>query len=119
MGGELVLDRVGERAFEALEVSGLSETLTIRRAGDDERMRWLDHASLCEEDARPNARHVRQRGYPAAGPAVKLSSRVARENAMRIPVMRGIIDRRILVNYRVDPDVLSARYSAADSAPNW
>jgi len=26
---------------------------------------------------------------------------------MRIPVVRGIIDRRILVNYRVDPDVLS------------
>ena len=26
---------------------------------------------------------------------------------MRIPIMRGIIDRRILVNYRVDPDVLS------------
>src|SRR5438445_804140 len=26
---------------------------------------------------------------------------------MRIPVMRGIIDRRILVNYRVAPDVLA------------
>ena len=26
---------------------------------------------------------------------------------MQIPVIRGIIDRRILVNYRVDPDVLS------------
>jgi hypothetical protein len=26
---------------------------------------------------------------------------------MRIPVLRGIIDRRILVNYRVDPEVLS------------
>jgi hypothetical protein len=26
---------------------------------------------------------------------------------MRIPVIRGLIDRRILVNYRVDPDVLS------------
>jgi Uncharacterized conserved protein (COG2071) len=25
---------------------------------------------------------------------------------MRIPVIRGIIDRRILVNYRVDPDIL-------------
>ena len=25
---------------------------------------------------------------------------------MRIPVIRGIIDRRILVNYRVDPKVL-------------
>ena len=25
---------------------------------------------------------------------------------MRIPVIRGLIDRRILVNYRVDPDVL-------------
>lgn len=26
---------------------------------------------------------------------------------MRIPVIKGVIDRRILVNYRVDPDVLS------------
>jgi hypothetical protein len=26
---------------------------------------------------------------------------------MRIPVVRGVIDRRILVNYRVDPDVLA------------
>src|SRR5476651_1618827 len=26
---------------------------------------------------------------------------------MQIPVIRGLIDRRILVNYRVDPDVLS------------
>src|SRR4051812_3878025 len=26
---------------------------------------------------------------------------------MQIPVIRGIIDRRILVNYRVDPDVLT------------
>jgi hypothetical protein len=26
---------------------------------------------------------------------------------MRIPVIRGVIDRRILVNYRVDPEVLS------------
>lgn len=26
---------------------------------------------------------------------------------MRIPVMRGVIDRRILVNYRVDPEVLA------------
>src|SRR5256885_147785 len=26
---------------------------------------------------------------------------------MRIPVLRGVIDRRILVNYRADPDVLS------------
>jgi Uncharacterized conserved protein (COG2071) len=26
---------------------------------------------------------------------------------MKIPVIRGIIDRRILVNYRVDPDVLA------------
>lgn len=25
---------------------------------------------------------------------------------MKLPVMRGVIDRRILVNYRVDPDVL-------------
>ena len=25
---------------------------------------------------------------------------------MQIPVIRGIIDRRILVNYRVDPEVL-------------
>lgn len=29
------------------------------------------------------------------------------EAAMRIPVMHGIIDRRILVNYHVDPDVLT------------
>jgi hypothetical protein len=27
---------------------------------------------------------------------------------MKIPVMRGVIDRRILVNYHVDPDVLAA-----------
>lgn len=27
---------------------------------------------------------------------------------MQIPVIRGVIDRRILVNFRVDPDVLSA-----------
>ena len=26
---------------------------------------------------------------------------------MRIPVIRGVIDRRILVNYRVDPEVLA------------
>jgi len=26
---------------------------------------------------------------------------------MQIPVIRGLIDRRILVNYRVDPDVLA------------
>ena len=26
---------------------------------------------------------------------------------MRLPVVRGVIDRRILVNYRVDPDVLA------------
>src|SRR4051812_10887646 len=26
---------------------------------------------------------------------------------MQIPVIRGVIDRRILVNYRVDPDVLA------------
>jgi hypothetical protein len=26
---------------------------------------------------------------------------------MRIPVIRGVIDRRILVNYRVDPNVLA------------
>src|SRR5258707_12496748 len=30
-----------------------------------------------------------------------------RECAMRIPVMRGVIDRRILVNYHVDPAVLA------------
>jgi len=27
---------------------------------------------------------------------------------MRLPVIRGVIDRRILINYRVDPDVLAA-----------
>ena len=26
---------------------------------------------------------------------------------MRIPVLRGVIDRRLLVNFRVDPDVLA------------
>lgn len=26
---------------------------------------------------------------------------------MRIPVVRGVIERRILVNYRVDPEVLA------------
>jgi len=28
---------------------------------------------------------------------------------MRIPTLRGVIDRRILVNFRVDPDVLAAQ----------
>ena len=28
---------------------------------------------------------------------------------MRIPIIRGVIDRRILVNYRVDPSVLAAQ----------
>jgi uncharacterized protein DUF2071 len=28
--------------------------------------------------------------------------------AMRIPVIRGVIDRRILVNYRIDPKVMAA-----------
>jgi hypothetical protein len=27
---------------------------------------------------------------------------------MRLPVICGVIDRRVLVNYRVDPDVLAA-----------
>lgn len=31
---------------------------------------------------------------------------------MRIPVVRGVIDRRILVNYRVDPEVLSHQVPA-------
>ena len=31
---------------------------------------------------------------------------------MQIPVIRGLIDRRILVNYRVDPDVLARRLPA-------
>lgn len=31
---------------------------------------------------------------------------------MQIPVIRGLIDRRILVNYRVQPDVLSQRLPA-------
>src|SRR5579859_459630 len=30
-----------------------------------------------------------------------------RSNAMRLPMIRGLIERRILVNYRVDPEVLS------------
>ncbi|MDB5391082.1 MAG: hypothetical protein JWM11_6728 [Planctomycetaceae bacterium] len=30
-----------------------------------------------------------------------------RESIMQIPVIRGIIDRRILVNYRVDPSILA------------
>src|SRR5262249_60902512 len=30
-----------------------------------------------------------------------------REAAMRIPTLRGVIDRRLLVNFRVDPDVLA------------
>jgi hypothetical protein len=29
------------------------------------------------------------------------------ENTMKIPIIRGLIDRRILVNYRVDPEVLA------------
>jgi hypothetical protein len=32
----------------------------------------------------------------------------ADELTMRIPTIRGIIDRRLLVNYRVDPDVLAS-----------
>lgn len=35
---------------------------------------------------------------------------------MRIPVVRGVIDRRILVNYRVEPDVL-ARHLPAPFRP--
>ena len=35
---------------------------------------------------------------------------------MQIPVIRGIIDRRILVNFRVDPDVL-ARFLPAPFRP--
>src|SRR5436305_8499561 len=31
----------------------------------------------------------------------------SRRRPMKIPVIRGIIDRRILVNYHVDPDVLT------------
>ena len=26
---------------------------------------------------------------------------------MRIPIIRGVIDRRILINYRVDPEILA------------
>jgi anti-anti-sigma factor len=32
LGGELVLDNVGERAFEVLEVARLTEVLHVRRA---------------------------------------------------------------------------------------
>jgi len=32
--------------------------------------------------------------------------RLDEQRAMRIPIIRGIIDRRILANYRIDPDVL-------------
>jgi hypothetical protein len=35
---------------------------------------------------------------------------------MQIPVIRGVIDRRILVNFRVDPDVL-ARFLPAPFRP--
>ena len=31
---------------------------------------------------------------------------------MRVPVMRGVIERRLLVNYRVDPDVVAAQLPA-------
>ena len=31
---------------------------------------------------------------------------------MRLPVVRGVIDRRILVNYRVDPDVVARTLSS-------
>ena len=31
---------------------------------------------------------------------------------MRVPVMRGVIERRLLVNYRVDPSVVAARLPA-------
>ena len=31
---------------------------------------------------------------------------------MRIPVIRGLIDRRVLVNYRVDPEVLGKQLPA-------
>src|SRR5688500_5735928 len=33
-------------------------------------------------------------------------------HAMRLPVVRGVIDRRILVNYRVDPSVLTPHLPA-------
>ena len=35
---------------------------------------------------------------------------------MRIPVIQGVIDRRILINYRVQPDVL-ARHLPAPFRP--
>jgi anti-anti-sigma factor len=37
-GGHLVLCNVGERAFEALEVTGLTELLDVRRDGDSPSM---------------------------------------------------------------------------------
>jgi hypothetical protein len=42
------------------------------------------------------------RGYPTDGPLTKRPEEVA----MQVPVVRGVIDRRVLVNYRVDPAVL-------------
>jgi anti-anti-sigma factor len=32
-GGQLILDNVGERVFEVLEVAGLTELLRVRKAG--------------------------------------------------------------------------------------
>src|SRR5205823_3139369 len=43
------------------------------------------------------------------GPPLSSSAYAPSEEApMRIPALRGVIDRRILVNYRVNPDVLQA-----------
>src|SRR5262245_19574917 len=45
-----------------------------------------------------------------APPAVgeRIGDQVVRKaRSMRLPSLRGVIDRRILVNYRVDPDVLA------------
>ena len=43
----------------------------------------------------------------ASRPAAELGRQAPWSCSMRIPVIRGVIDRRILVNYRVAPDVLA------------
>ena len=54
-------------------------------------------------------------------PAVNIGGQ-ARKSAigrlMRIPTVRGVIDRRILVNYHVDPGVLRRLLPALGSGPS-
>ena len=38
---------------------------------------------------------------------------------MKIPALRGVIDRRILVNFQVEPEVLAKRAAPAEFFVVW